>query len=110
MLLFRLMNEYTYVFETVFEDNSTDAFVNDSTACTYDRPKGQSRPMYVLNHFLSVPFAFLGSVTIDAPAPEKANISNADSLSQHVTTCGQIFGKRANFIAVDFYDQPPDGV
>lgn len=92
------MPEYSYVFETPFDNQNINAFT-----CTVDRPKNQERPMYVLNHFLYGTLAL--SSSIDLPQPDKANTTNAASLADHAKKCQQTFNKIPNFIAVDFYDQ-----
>ncbi|CAB4401709.1 unnamed protein product [Rhizophagus irregularis] len=96
-----LMPEYSYVFETPFENENANAFT-----CTVDRPKNQERPMYVLNHFLYGTLAI--STSIDVPQPDKANTTNSASLADHAKKCQQTFDKIPNFIAVDFYDQGSD--
>jgi len=98
-----LVNEYTYVFETAFENTN----INNWT-CTVDRPKGQSRPMYVLNHFSNNDIT-LGGTVVEIPASAIANVTNADNLEQHAAQCQQTFNKPPNFLAVDFYEQGSNG-
>ncbi|RHZ79042.1 hypothetical protein Glove_152g98 [Diversispora epigaea] len=94
-----LLSEYTYVFETPFEVPSPDSFT-----CTIDRPKGQSRPMYLINHFVYNTIV-LGGKDVDVPQVSSANTTNSNNLKDHIEKCRTTFSKIPNFVLVDFYDK-----
>ncbi|CAG8634578.1 6448_t:CDS:2 [Acaulospora morrowiae] len=100
-----LLSEYTYVFETPFENYDLNAW-----QCTVDRPKDRNPPppMYLINHFLYQTLPF-GNVTVEIPKTDTANVTNGLNLELHVQNCTKIFGKAPNFLAVDAYDQGSDG-
>ncbi|CAG8569907.1 7270_t:CDS:2, partial [Cetraspora pellucida] len=94
-----LMPEYSYVFETPYDNSNSSAW-----QCTIDRPKDQPRPIYLLNHFLYTVIPS-SSLEIELPTRITANLTNSVSLQAHAQNCTNIFKKAPNFIAVDFYDQ-----
>ncbi|CAG8680225.1 11870_t:CDS:2, partial [Racocetra fulgida] len=97
-----LMPEYSYVFETPFENTNPNAW-----QCTVDRPKNQPQQLYLVNHFLYA--AVLNGVEL--PLPNNASSTNSDNLAKHVQNCTRVFdGKIPNFVAVDFYDQGQNNV
>ncbi|CAG8699404.1 7138_t:CDS:2 [Dentiscutata erythropus] len=95
-----LMAEYSYVFETPYDNTDPNAV----WPCTIDRPKGQSRPLYMINHFLYTEIAS-SSIEVEIPSRSIVNSTNSLSLQTQAQNCTKIFGKAPNFIAVDFYDQ-----
>ncbi|KAK9707986.1 hypothetical protein K7432_009900 [Basidiobolus ranarum] len=93
-----IMNEYDFVWETPFSVG-----LNTPFTCTVDRPKGQQKAMYVLNHFIFVELNLQGS-NIPIPAANFASTTNAKSLTDHANQCIQERSQMPNFVAVDFYD------
>ena len=71
-----------------------------------DRPKSPPNPqdmMYVMNHFL-YGVIHVGK-EIEVPQLDKASVTNSmDSLSKHAEDCNHAFGRKPNFVEVDFYD------
>ncbi|RIB18700.1 PLC-like phosphodiesterase [Gigaspora rosea] len=94
-----LMSEYSYVFETPYDNSDPNSW-----PCTIDRPEGQSRPLYMINHFLYTVLSS-GSIEIEIPSRSIVNTTNGASLQTQAQNCTKIFGKAPNFIAVDFYDE-----
>lgn len=93
-----MLNEFDYVWETPFSYTSEAEF-----NCNIDRPKGEKRPMYVLNHFIHG-LITIGGTTIEVPEPtQAASINSAESLTRHATACTTSAGSVPNFVAVDFY-------
>ncbi|KAF9909838.1 hypothetical protein BX616_011044 [Lobosporangium transversale] len=94
-----LMNEYDYVFETPYQITKGAEF-----PCTIDRPSGERKQMYVLNHFISQTLA-TGGQNIDVPQPDAAAQTNGEDLVTHINSCQSTFSQVPNFVAVDFYEK-----
>ncbi|KAF9921015.1 hypothetical protein FBU30_008986 [Linnemannia zychae] len=94
-----LMSEYDFIFETPWQIAKGAEW-----PCTVDRPKGQERGMYVLNHFVSG-LLTIGSETYDVPQSGLAPQTNGPDLATHANKCTQTFNKLPSFVAVDFYQQ-----
>ncbi|KAI7873580.1 PLC-like phosphodiesterase, partial [Lichtheimia hyalospora FSU 10163] len=96
-----LHDQYTYVFETPYDNTDANGFT-----CVIDRPKSPPNPqdmMYVMNHFL-YGVIHVGK-EIEVPQLDKASVTNSmDSLSKHAEDCNHAFGRKPNFVEVDFYD------
>ncbi|CAG8577521.1 13119_t:CDS:2 [Cetraspora pellucida] len=100
-----LMPEYSYVFETPFDNSDPNAW-----QCTVDRPKDQPQQLYLVNHFLYTVVQGLGS-PVEVPVRQNASSTNSNNLAKHVQNCSNVFdGKIPNFVAIDFYDQGQDNV
>lgn len=109
----RLLNEFTYVFETPFEVTSSSGF-----NCTLDRPSRTGSAsaaisqgmMSLANHFL---YKDLGAFGIMIPDVDQiANTNNPATtgvgmLGTHATQCRSEWGQRPNFILVDFFNEGP---
>jgi hypothetical protein len=97
----RLMNQFTRVFETPYDNTDINAF-----NCNVDRIGHDLEPkdlMYVLNHFLYGVIE-ISSFKVEIPVREKAHLTNTQaSLSNHINHCTETFGKKPAFIEVDFY-------
>ncbi|CAG8738684.1 6884_t:CDS:2, partial [Racocetra fulgida] len=70
-----LMPEYSYVFETPFQNSDPNAW-----QCTVDRPKDQPQQMYLLNHFL---YTVLFGGMVEGPNPQNAASTNSENLAKH---------------------------
>ncbi|CAG8788457.1 27803_t:CDS:2, partial [Racocetra persica] len=100
-----LIPEYSYVFETPFENTDPNAW-----QCTVDRPKDQPQQMYLVNHFLYTKFILFDRM-VETPKPQNAASTNSENLAKHVQNCTSVFnGKIPNFVVVDFYDQGQNNV
>ncbi|CAG8651012.1 10520_t:CDS:2, partial [Dentiscutata heterogama] len=97
-----LMPEYSYVFETPFENFNPNAW-----QCTVDRPKDQPQQMYMINHFL---YNKITNTNIEIPQRDSANVTNAANLAQHVQNCTNIFVQRPNYVTVDFYNKGSNNI
>ncbi|KAI8989379.1 PLC-like phosphodiesterase [Pilobolus umbonatus] len=97
------MKEFDYVFETPYNN-----FNESSFNCVIDRPTephNNEEMMYLLNHFLYRTLTF-GSIVLDIPQKGTADIVNAqESLLKHAETCTATFGRRPNFLKVDFFNK-----
>jgi hypothetical protein len=96
------MSEFSYVFETPYDNQNLTAFT-----CTIDRPTDPTAPdsmMYVMNHFLYGVLT-IGSTVIEVPQPDTANVTNGQSLIDQANQCKSTFGRQPNFLEVDFYDE-----
>ena len=107
-----LMNEFTFIFETPFENTDSSDFT-----CTADRPSGlrgqtaqaiSSGRMPLQNHFLYDDQLF------GIEAPDEANITNTNApadrpgnVGDAAKDCQTEWGKAPVFILVDFFDQGP---
>lgn len=107
-----LMDEFTFIFETAFENSDPNNFT-----CTPDRPstlRGQtaeaiaSGRMPLQNHFL------YDTQLFGIEAPDEANITSTNAPSERAGNmgdaakdCQQEWGKPPVFILVDFFDQGP---
>lgn len=95
------MDQFNHVFETPYDNTDANAF-----NCIVDRIGQDSDPkelMYVMNHFLYGVIE-ISSFKIEIPVREKANLTNTHaSLANHINQCTNAFGKKPNFIEVDFY-------
>lgn len=107
-----LMDEFTFIFETAFENSDPNNFT-----CTIDRPStllGQtaeaisSGRMPLQNHFL------YDTQLFGIEAPDEANITSTNAPAERVgnmgdaaKACQQEWGKAPVFILVDFFDQGP---
>ncbi|KAG0259329.1 hypothetical protein BGZ95_004719 [Linnemannia exigua] len=94
-----LMAEYDFIFETPYAITKGQEY-----PCTIDRPKGEERGMYVMNHFISGPVT-LGGKTFDLPQSGAAAQTNGADLAAHANKCTQTFNKIPNFVAVDYYEK-----
>ncbi|KAF9280247.1 hypothetical protein BGZ88_012301 [Linnemannia elongata] len=94
-----LMAEYDFIFETPYAITKGSEY-----PCTIDRPKGQERGMYVMNHFISGQVT-VGDQTFDVPQSSIVAQTNGPDLASHANKCTQTFNKVPNFVAVDFYEQ-----
>ncbi|KAF9135472.1 hypothetical protein BGW39_002617 [Mortierella sp. 14UC] len=94
-----LMAEYDFIFETPYAVTKGQEY-----PCTIDRPKGEDRGMYVMNHFISGPVS-VGGQSFDLPQSGAAAQTNGPDLAAHANKCTSTFNKIPNFIAVDFYEQ-----
>ncbi|CAG8653001.1 9355_t:CDS:2 [Dentiscutata heterogama] len=71
-----LMPEYSYVFETPFQNSDANAW-----QCTVDRPKNKPQQMYMVNHFL---YISIQGGAIEIPQPQSAASTNSDNLANPV--------------------------
>jgi hypothetical protein len=107
-----LLDEFTFVFESAFENTSPADFSN----CQPDRPSslsGQpleainSGRMFLMNHFLYSTQIF----GIETPDVTRLNVTNAEtgtgSLGEQVKTCTTLYGKQPTFVLVDFFHVGP---
>ncbi|KAI1318565.1 hypothetical protein EDD11_006255 [Mortierella claussenii] len=94
-----LMNEYDFIFETPYHIPKGSEY-----PCTVDRPKGERKQMYVLNHFISGSINIDG-VSADIPQPDAAATTNGNDLTTHVNSCQSTFSQIPSFVAVDFYEE-----
>jgi hypothetical protein len=75
--------------------------------CEIDRPEDPKEPnemMYLMNHFLYGVFSVGDNIKVPMPQPGKAEDTNSNLLSQHVSNCTHITDRPPNYIEVDFYD------
>ncbi|KAI8141574.1 PLC-like phosphodiesterase [Fennellomyces sp. T-0311] len=95
--------QYDYVFETPYDNRNESSF-----SCTIDRPSNPadaSNMMYGMNHFLYGVLPW-GENVIQIPQSGSANVTNAEgSLLKQANDCTQTFGRRPNFLIVDFYNR-----
>ena len=107
-----LMNEFTFIFETPFENTNAENFT-----CTPDRPSGlrgqtaqavSSGRMPLQNHFL------YDTQLFGIEAPDEVNITNTNApadkpgnMGSAAKDCQKEWGKAPVFILVDFFDQGP---
>lgn len=100
-LLNRLMDQFSHVFETPYDNVDVDLF-----NCNVDRIAKDLEPhdmMYVMNHFIYGVIE-MGALKIEIPFKEKAASTNAkESISKHASDCTSVFQRKPNFIEVDFY-------
>ncbi|KAI9278225.1 PLC-like phosphodiesterase [Phascolomyces articulosus] len=98
-----LHSQYDYVFETPYDNRNETSF-----SCTVDRPPNpanQEQMMYGMNHFLYGQLPW-GDNVIQIPQSGSANVTNSEgSLLKQANDCDQAFGKRPNFLIVDFYNR-----
>ncbi|KAG0284865.1 hypothetical protein BGZ96_010801 [Linnemannia gamsii] len=94
-----LMAEYDFIFETPWQITKGSEY-----PCTVDRPKGEERGMYVMNHFISGQVT-VGDQTFDVPQSGIVAQTNGQDLASHANKCTQTFNKIPNFVAVDYYEQ-----
>ncbi|KAG2230666.1 hypothetical protein INT48_008007 [Thamnidium elegans] len=96
-----LMDQFSRVFETPYDNTDIDAF-----NCNVDRIGDDLNPddlMYVMNHFMYANID-LGTIKVQIPLRSKALITNSrESLTKHANNCTDIFQKKPSFIEVDFY-------
>jgi hypothetical protein len=107
-----LMDEFTFIFETAFENSDPNKFT-----CTTDRPSGlrgqtaqavSSGRMPLQNHFL------YDTQLFGIEAPDEANITSTNApadkpgnMGDAAKDCQTEWGKAPVFILVDFFDQGP---
>lgn len=107
-----LMDEFTFIFETAFDNTDSSNFT-----CTADRPsslRGQtaeavsSGRMPLQNHFL------YDTQLFGIEAPDEANITNTNApadrpgnMGDAAEACRREWAKPPVFILVDFFDQGP---
>jgi len=107
-----LMDEFTFVFESPFDNTIAANFSN----CNPDRPSslsGQpataisSGRMFLMNHFLYSVQLF----GIEKPDVDILNTTNAEtgvgSLGQQMNTCQALYGSEPTFVLVDFFNVGP---
>ncbi|KAI9845392.1 MAG: hypothetical protein M1837_004870 [Sclerophora amabilis] len=96
-----LLDEFAYFFETPF-DTTDPAFPQ----CDLDRP-AKAKPdgrMYIVNHFLDINID--GILIPDHPDDTNTNAATGTgSIGAQVDLCTQKYGRRPNFVLVDFFDQ-----
>jgi hypothetical protein len=101
MIGYRLMDQFSRVFETPYDNTDINAF-----NCNVDRIGKDKDPkdlMYVMNHFLYGVIE-LGPLKVETPQRDRANETNSASvLLPHINNCTKVFQKKPNFIEVDFY-------
>ncbi|KAF9942061.1 hypothetical protein BGZ65_010972 [Modicella reniformis] len=90
-----LMAEYDFIFETPYQ-----ILKGEEYPCTVDRPQGERKQMYVLNHFISQ--SLNGN---NIPQPGAAAQTNGGDLVTHANNCRSTFNQLPSFIAVDFYER-----
>ncbi|KAF2004090.1 hypothetical protein P154DRAFT_66004 [Amniculicola lignicola CBS 123094] len=105
-----LMDEFTYVFENDFENESPSDY-----SCNPDRPTALSTPaeaeesnrMFLMNHFLYASQLF----GIQSPNDTYVNVTNAQtgvgSLGTRITACTTVYAKPPTFVLVDFFNVGP---
>ncbi|KAF2438322.1 hypothetical protein P171DRAFT_158626 [Karstenula rhodostoma CBS 690.94] len=102
-----LMDEFTYVFENDFENESPTNYT-----CTPDRPTGLTTSstggrMFLMNHFLYSTALF----GIQQPNSTYVNVTNAEtgvgSLGARLDNCTGVYGRAAQFVLVDFFNVGP---
>ncbi|KAI8993454.1 PLC-like phosphodiesterase [Pilobolus umbonatus] len=96
-----LMEQFSYVFETPYENVDINAF-----NCNIDRinpDKNSDELMYVMNHFV-YGMIEIGTFKVEIPLKGKAKQTNTyESLSSHIIQCTNTLKKKPSFIEVDFY-------
>lgn len=101
MFICRLMDQFSRVFETPYDNTDINAF-----NCNVDRIAQVYNPddlMYVMNHFMYANID-LGSIKVQVPLKSKALITNGwESITSHANNCTSTFNRKPNFIEVDFY-------
>ena len=107
-----LMDEFTFMFENPFENDSPSNFT-----CNPDRPTGvqgnsaaaiSSNRMALTNHFLYQQ----GLFDIETPDTDHINTTNSPgnsvgNLGYALSTCNTAYGKYPTFTLVDFFDEGP---
>lgn len=102
-----LMDEFTYIFENDFENESPTNYT-----CTPNRPTGLTTSstggrMFLMNHFLYSTQLF----GIQQPNNTYVNITNAEtglgSLGTRLNNCTTVYSKAPNFVLVDFFNVGP---
>ncbi|KAF2492797.1 hypothetical protein BU16DRAFT_466632 [Lophium mytilinum] len=107
-----LMDEFTFVFESAFENTSPSNFTN----CQPNRPSSvENQPseaidsgrMFLMNHFLDSSELF----GIETPNEDAANVTNAQtgtgSLGAQMEVCDKLYGSEPTFVLVDFFNVGP---
>ncbi|KAL1606161.1 hypothetical protein SLS60_003562 [Paraconiothyrium brasiliense] len=102
-----LMDEFTYIFENDFENESPTNYT-----CTPNRPTGLTTSstggrMFLMNHFLYSTQLF----GIQQPNSTYVNVTNAEtglgSLGTRLDNCTSVYGEAPNFVLVDFFNVGP---
>jgi hypothetical protein len=106
-----ILDEFTYFFETPF-DTTDPAFAQ----CTLDRP-ANSKPdgkMYIVNHFLDLELGKFGGFELlntGILVPDRKNAARTNaatgtgSIGAQAALCKGKYGRKPNFVLVDFVDQ-----
>lgn len=104
-----LMDEFTYIFENDYENESPTDF-----KCDPNRPTTLSSPeqaassgrMFLQNHFL-----YANQLGIQTPNATYVNTTNAltgvGALGEAIDKCKAVYGKPASFVLVDFFNVGP---
>ncbi|CAM0137583.1 hypothetical protein VKS41_003052 [Umbelopsis sp. WA50703] len=95
-------HQFEYMWETPYNNFGPSEF-----NCEIDRPEDPKEPnemMYLMNHFLYGVFSVGDNIKVPMPQPGKAEDTNSNLLSQHVSNCTHITDRPPNYIEVDFYD------
>ena len=104
-----LMDEFTYVFENDYNNESPADY-----SCDPNRPTGlttatakQSNRLFLMNHFLYSTQLF----GIQTPNVTYTNVTNSisgkGSLGNAITNCTSVNSKPPNFVLVDFFNVGP---
>ncbi|PVH92204.1 hypothetical protein DM02DRAFT_296136 [Periconia macrospinosa] len=105
-----LLDEFTYVYENNFENETPTAY-----SCDPNRPTGLTREsavssnrMFLMNHFLYSTQLF----GIQQPNVTYTNVTNSvnggqGSLGAAISNCTGVYNKPPNFILVDFFNVGP---
>ncbi|KAF2803260.1 uncharacterized protein BDZ99DRAFT_468236 [Mytilinidion resinicola] len=107
-----LMDEFTFVFESAFENTSPANF----SSCQPNRPSSvanqpseaiDSGRMFLMNHFLDSSELF----GIETPNEDAVNVTNAatgtGSLGAQMEVCDKLYGREPTFVLVDFFNVGP---
>lgn len=104
-----LMDEFSFVFENEFENESpTDYDCTPSRPTVLETAKqaADSGRMFLMNHFL-----YSSTFGIQSPNETYADITNArtglGSLGSAITTCTGVYSKPPTFVLVDFFNVGP---
>ncbi|KAF1951320.1 hypothetical protein CC80DRAFT_553442 [Byssothecium circinans] len=103
-----LMDEFTFVFENDFENESPTEY-----SCDPNRPTGltpatakASNRMFLMNHFL-----YSTQSIVQTPNVTYTNVTNAasgpGSLGNAITDCTAVYSKPPTFVLVDFFNVGP---
>lgn len=102
-----LMDEFTYIFENDFENESPTNYT-----CTPNRPTGLTASstggrMFLMNHFLYSTALF----GIQQPNSSYVNVTNAEtglgSLGTRLDNCTSVYSQAPQFVLVDFFNVGP---
>lgn len=103
-----LMGEFTYVFETSYENSELSDF-----SCTPNRPSGLSSGstggrMALINHFLYLNQAFgIQSPNVGNITTTNAPGNSTGMLGMQLGQCSREYGTQPTFVLVDFFNVGP---